>query len=144
MDKLIDNHLTLLFKISNNYIMEKRYFIFIVLLVFFTRTYSQNECNYLKVNSVLNVMNEIQFKPINKIKGFEKEFKKLLLSIDERGSTWQQACINSWYICEKKSENYYRIWLMDYAKISREYWDRNCRELTFLLMSDTPALGQIN
>lgn len=120
----------------------KKFAIVVFLSILSNACFSQSQCSYLKVDNVLRVYSEVKFKPINKLRGYDKEFKKILLSMNENGDTWQQACINSWYVCEKKSDNFYQIWLMDYPKITKDYWQKNCYELSFLMMFDTPALAE--
>ena len=102
---------------------------------------SQSNCSELKSNDVVRVMKETHFKYINDNKGKDKALMKYFLSVNDESSIWQQFCVHAWIDCRNKSDNFYQIWLLDYQKISKEYWNKNCYALIFLLKSDNRFLG---
>lgn len=117
----------------------------IVLLLCFINinSYSQRKCT-LSSNEILTVIEQINFKPINELRGDLDILKKYLLTVDENSALWNQVCIESWYACEKKKENHYKIWKMDYGYLSEDYWNKNCTSLIFLLYLDSPNYNPDN
>jgi len=108
-------------------------------------TFAQNNYNgtskLLTGDDICNLMEKINFKAINNIKGKEKQMKIILLSLDSNSSELKQMNIDAWYLATKKNDAFYRIWNLEYTNISKEFWDKNNKGLIMLILLDNPSLA---
>jgi hypothetical protein len=124
-----------------------------ILIVLFTltclSTFSQSKVDpkwseqYYKeewsASSLSKLIDVVKFKPVSSVyKGADmKFFKVAILQLNQPDI--EQMNRDAWYLCSTKHDDYFEVWNMFYSKITKEYWDKNCKGLVALMCLDNTA-----
>ncbi len=93
--------------------------------------------NYMDHNltsiTLLEVMAKAVFQPIS-YDGDPKKFKTTTLQLPD--NVIKQLNIDAWYLCTNKIPEYLQIYNIHYEEVSREFFEKNCKELIALMILD--------
>jgi hypothetical protein len=82
---------------------------------------------------VIKIMDECGFVPAKQTKDV-RDFKSTILQLSDKA--FDQINIDTWYLCSNKHEENFQIFNMYYKKVTKEYYDTNCKALIALMLLD--------
>ena len=91
--------------------------------------YRDIDFNALKVVQVLDMCG---FKSVSMTDS--KTFRLVILQLSDRA--YNQINIDTWWLCSYKHEENFQIYNMYYKKISKSFYDENCKALIALMLID--------
>lgn len=92
-------------------------------------------------SDIADLMEKVKFKPISQeMQGVDLKYLKVVLLQLSNGQI-EQMNRDAWYLGSTKHDDYYKIWNMLYANITKEFWDKNCKGLLCLMLIDKTAIA---
>jgi|ERR1017187_7348367 hypothetical protein len=92
-----------------------------------------------KALDLMKLIDATKFKPTSKeMRGTDiKYFKAAILQLSDPAI--EQMNRDARYLCSIKHDDYFEVWNMFYTKITKDYWDKNCKGLLCLMCLDNTA-----
>ena len=96
--------------------------------------YEENEYTALDYIELIDKINFKFVKDPTFINEDMKTFKAVLLQLES--DALRQMNLDANYYCSLKHDEFYLLWNMYYPKITKEFWDMNCKGLFILMKLD--------
>lgn len=117
--------------------MVKKLLISLTLTLFIGFTSVAQDYLNDKINAIdiIEVIDDLDFEAQYQLREYEIDLiKTVILQLND--SEILQVNIDGWSYCTNKREEAFRIWNLNYKKVTESYFNKNCKQLVYLMIFD--------